>query len=86
MESWQRQRTQGEFWTGLLTDARGDQEGHVDRHKDLNGLGDKQAVREGRGKREQRPALLSVWGAEAPQVRYLGLGRNAPESQRSLSV
>lgn len=38
----------------------GDQEGHVDRHKDLNGLGDKQAVREGRGETEWRPALPSV--------------------------
>lgn len=47
----------------------GDQEGHGDRRKDLNGLGDKQAVREGRGERERRPALPSVWGAEAARVR-----------------
>lgn len=43
----------------------GDQIGHVERHKDLNHLGDKQAVREGRGKREQRLALPLVWGTEA---------------------
>lgn len=47
----------------------GDQEGHVDRRKDLNRLGDKQAVREGRGEREQRPALPSMWGAKAARVR-----------------
>jgi len=48
---------------------KGDQEGHVDRHQDLNRLGDKQAVREGRGEREWRPALLLVWGARVAEVR-----------------
>lgn len=46
----------------------GDQEGHVDRHKDLNRLGDKQAARKGRGEGEQRPALPTLWGAKAAQV------------------
>lgn len=40
----------------------------MDRHKDLNRLGDKQAARKGRGEGEQRPALPTLWGVKAAQV------------------
>lgn len=48
---------------------RGIRKAHVDRRKDLNRLGDKQVAREGRRERQQRPALLSVWGAKVARVR-----------------